>query len=340
MKAQASVFAVVSLCVALAFSTASASDLPNGFVTPAGYTHLNGYFWKGDQAYVRRWVHPHGYSNGWYQYDYAVIAPVVVVAPPQQLQQPAPAPLPVAPPVSVANELQAALGKLAAVKQQVAEAEGVLRGAAGQPQYQGGTGYAGPGGPASLQLSTAGVNANTVYGYGQSFNSIASFYGDTNPMQLLQMVNRGWENTLKAADQAGKMTVELTAQQIAARDQHARGLVAIEMMKAIYPPQTTIETKSSSWKSEPPPMPSVDPPQAQLEPNALKQAWAGHAAKACGACHGGGKQEGGFALASFPTMDAAAKAAVRARLDHPQEKRRMPKDSPKLAAAERKLWDW
>jgi mono/diheme cytochrome c family protein len=185
------------------------------------------------------------------------------------------------------------------------------------------------------------VNANTVYGYsGQSFNSIASFYGDYNAMALFQMANRQQENAQKGADQAGKQFAELLAQEGGNRSRVAEIMAKAELLRAMFPPESRIETKSSSWKSEPPPMPSVDPPQAQLEPVALKQAWAGHAAKACGACHGGGKAEGGFALASYPTMDAAGKAAVRARLDHPQEKRRMPKDAPPLVAADRRLWDW
>jgi mono/diheme cytochrome c family protein len=337
---------IVFSCVALAFcANATASETyPIGYVTPSGYIFVgNGLWTRGDAFYTRCWIQPTYHQPGFYQYSYAP-APIVVQNP-AAIGPPVQAPAPVAPPPlqgSVVNELGSVLLKLQALKKETADADALLRTTTGQqPQYQGGTGYAGPGGPASLQLSTAGVNANTVYGYsGQSFNSIASFYGDYNAMALFQMANRQQENAQKGADQAGKQFAELLAQEGGNRSRVAEIMAKAELLRAMFPPESRIETKSSSWKSEPPPMPTVDPPQAQIEPNALKQAWAGHAAKACGACHGGGKAEGGFALASFPTMDAAAKAEVLKRLDHKEAKRRMPKDAPPLSAADRKLWNF
>lgn len=209
-------------------------------------------------------------------------------------------------------------------------------------------------GPAygNLQLSTAGAQGQTVYGY--SYNSIASLYGDANLNTLFQQAGRLTENAQKLAGQATTDFSALVGQEGGNRAKIAeilaKGQAVREFLQAIQGSASKTETRIMSFKVGPDgnggiKAEKVDPPQIQPMPPVdggnggdTRAAWQAHASAKCGSCHSGKRIEGGFEWRNYPAMSVEQKLVVVGRLLHTDPGKRMPKDGPPLTVEEKRLW--
>jgi len=217
-------------------------------------------------------------------------------------------------------------------------------------------------GGGNLQMSTAGAQGNTVYGY--SYNTLANVYGDTNPAALYQQAYRLAESAQKYGDKATGGFQDIVAQDNDGRQKVAeilaKGQAVQEFLSRLDGNSAKVETKTFSFKVGPgqdgkvqiqrveqPPQaqpPSTPPPrEPPKEPSrddsgynsgkpgqtkkskVLFEAWQASAKAKCAACHSGEKAKGGFDVAMYPGLDDDHKAVVIARLTTLDENRQMPR---------------
>jgi hypothetical protein len=228
--------------------------------------------------------------------------------------------------------------------------------------------YNGYGQVASLALSSAGPQGQTVYGY--SYNNLnAQMYGQTDMNALLQSYARTVGNAQQLAGQAHQDFGDITQQQATYAGRVAEVLARSQAARAVWDatapsPQTNVNLTTGKFEfssgtppampkaDQPPPAPKPNPPAvappptpvpAQPGADAAFNAWKQSAINNCVACHykapdGGGKIEGGFDVSKFWYADEATKSRVKARLDETDDKKRMPLGKPALSQAEKELW--
>lgn len=358
----------------------------NYYVNSDGYLVYAGdpYFWYGRYAHTRVWVPSYGYGYGYgntghwrYTYSHTYNAPTYST-----------------PSVSYTNpnwrsqlltiaaqrdQAEAAIRKAAYEQQYFKDAVSALGltnnfrweayGAAPPYSYGAGGGYFRPYTYGNLQLSSAGVNGNTAYGY--SYNSIASVYGDPNLSQLYQQANRLAENSQKLAGQATSDFSALVGQEGGNRARIAeilaRAQAAREFLNALEQPSSKVQTQTFTFKvgsdgtiqrvDNPvtgpnpavPPMPPIAQPGAdkQQPPNpqqaALRNVWSTSAQRNCVDCHFGAKKEGGFDVSLYPRMTPEQRGNVLSRLTTKDNAKVMPRAaaadaSKRITGAELQAW--
>ncbi len=214
----------------------------------------------------------------------------------------------------------------------------------------------------NLQLSNAGVQGNTLYGY--SYNSIASVYGDTNLSQLYQQANRLAENAQRLSGQA---TTDFSALVGAEGSNRARVAEILaksqavqEMLRAMQDGNAKVETKTFTFKmvqgangameiqkvpNGPPNGNGVANPEQLPAPGngQVDQAKWQQSAMSCVACHSGQKKEGAFDVTQYQTLTPDQKMKVVNRLTTSDDAKRMPrtqdgKVGPKMSLGEVSLW--
>lgn len=180
----------------------------------------------------------------------------------------------------------------------------------------------------NLQLSHAGVNGNTIYGY--SYSKVADAYGQTDLNQLYQQSSR---LTLNAQTLAGTANSEFAGlvQQAggnAARiaEIFAKGEAGRKVIDGINSPGSRVETKINGTAVSPN---VVGPPTEDQAQGLSFLRLSGPAT--CVACHSGNKLEGGFDIAKLPGMSATDIVnKVLPRLVSSDDKLRMPRGLPAL----------
>lgn len=355
-----------------------AGEYKNGYVNSDGYSWYNGYWYRGDLGYTRALYQRPGYyscgyyypATSYYRYSYSHT---------YQRQ-----------PAKVSYETPDWRTKLLDIAGQRDKAEASIRKGIFEQQYfmeavkglglEGNFrwqnyGIAPPYSPqayvngnsyGSLNLSSAGVNGSSLYGY--SYNSIANLYGDASLNVLYQQANRLTENAQKLSGQA---TTEFNS--LIGAEGHnrarvaeilAKGQAAQEVLRAMDGSSAKIETKTYSFKVVPgpdgkPQMQKVngdapqqmqrvngDQPQPQIQPQNgqdTSQLWQAAAKNRCASCHGGAKKEGGFDISLYPTMTPEQKLKVVSRILTTEEAKRMPRNpdgtpSSRLPIEEIQLW--
>lgn len=305
-----------------------------GEVTSGGYVLKNGFYWNAGVPYTRQFFCAGTYSgvyypSGYFEYSRAAIVEIPVqvptVAPPIQPTPPVQQAQPALPAPNDPNWKTKILEVAAARDEHLAYLQAVKLLGIEQPgQQQPGMfgqqpGYSGS--VSNLQLSTAGVNANTVYGSPLSYNALGQFYGDLNMSQLYQQAARLTENAGRLHADAGKQFSELVAQEGGNRAAVAKILAQAELLKASQGSEQKLTFQKTEFAPAPP-MPNADGQVPQLG----QVSWQSHATAKCASCHANGQKEGGFTLENFPRMSADQKALVLKRLDPSADpKRRMPR---------------
>lgn len=349
------------LFLAVLFGGMSVSE-----VRASNYVYRNGYYYSGSQAYTRYWYQPPGYySYGSYYYPPGYYVYTAYYPPAASTYTP-----------SVNYTDPDWRSKLLDLAAQRDKAEGKIRVNAFEQKYfleavealglKGNFNWQGYGqappysvNPYSsygnLQLSTAGAQGSTVYGY--SYNTIASFYGDVNLSQLYQQAQRLAENAQQLSGQATTEFGALISQEGNNRAKVAEILAKAqatrEFLKGLQGSGGEIKIQGKSFRVgpeknvEPPPM---APPQngekgAGLN-EALKNQWIQSASTRCYSCHGqGGKKDGGFDVQTYPSLSPEAREdIVRNRLLTKNPEKGMPrgkdgKHAP-LPLSEIGAWVW
>lgn len=191
-------------------------------------------------------------------------------------------------------------------------------------QYGGFTAYPQGG---NFQLSSAGYNGNTVYGY--TYANAAEAYGTTDLNVLYQSANR---QTVNAQQLAGQAATEFNglvdkAGSNAARIAEIRAKLELgkQLLDSIKgTPEVRTEQRVFTFG----PGPASTEPAVQPRVTEFVKL-AGPAS--CMACHSGNKLEGGFDVTKVPQMkagDIIAKVMPRLVTDDPAK--RMPKGGPAL----------
>ncbi len=317
------------------------------------YQYSGGYYWNGNYAYNRVLVQQPGYYYGGcyypgsaqYQYNYSH----TYQAPAQTYTAPAATDWRTEL-LKVASKRDAYEQKLRASMiehQQYMEAVKAL----GLPQYAAPLYMPGAGAAynlqGSLQLSTAGVNGNTVYGY--SYSNLRDLYGSGDLATLYQQAARLAENSQKLSGQATGDFSALIGQEGQNRAKVAeilaKGQAIQEMLRAMEGTKGA-ETKTFTFKLTTGADGKVQMekvPEPGVAPEASRKAWEQSAINNCVACHAGGKKEGKFDVTQYPAMSPEEKRGVIARLVTMDETKRMPraeggKAGKPLSQAELKLW--
>ena len=359
---------LILVFVMTGLSVQASNNYPGSYVNSDGYYVYPGdpYYWNGNNAYTRYWVSAPYYTCGVYYnsgyYRYTFHHTYVV---PQQSY--------VAPQVSYTDigwrsklldiaaardKAEAQIRKNAFEQAYFKEAVQVL-GLTGNFKWDG-YGVAPPYSYApqmpystygSLQLSSAGVNSSTLYG--QTYNSIASFYGDTNLSQLYQQANRLAENAQRMSGQAvtefGTLVGAEGQNRAKIAEILARSQAASEFLRSLEAPGGKVETKTFTFKV----VPGADgkmqiqkidqgPPGVPGFGAEIEKAWEGSATK-CLACHSGARKEGGLDITLYRTFSLEQKMNVINRLMKKDETKRMPrtaegKAAAPFSAAEVQLW--
>ncbi len=196
-------------------------------------------------------------------------------------------------------------------------------------------------GYSSAQLSSAGVNGNTAYGY--SYNQVRDAYGVTDMNALYQQASRLTQNAQQLAGQANTDFSGLVGQagtnQARVAEYIAKGQsAAIVLQAANLPPSTRTETrifqigsaKSCGMPNQPAPdQPVPDQQQGFIQPKNFLQL-AGP--QTCVQCHSGQKIEGGFDITQYNANDPKMRDRVLSRILSDDPKKRMPKDGEKLSS--------
>lgn len=225
--------------------------------------------------------------------------------------------------------------------------------------YAGGYNYSGAYHSPNVNLSPAGVNNNTVYGY--SYNNVATAYGPVDMNVLYQQMFRMAEQVQKGSAQVTGDVSGLVGQagdaqarvaEILARgaEAQARAQAVAVMWKAMEAQGVKIQTQGQSFKvepvkPEPVPPPAVDPkplpepakgvklPPLGPEGKKYLAVWEKSFATRCIGCHGGTPTkvsktgtEGGLDLRDYPTLSADDRVLVLARMLTGDAKKRMPRN--------------
>jgi hypothetical protein len=201
----------------------------------------------------------------------------------------------------------------------------------------------------SLQLSSAGANSNTVYGY--SYNTISSLYGDTSLNQLYQQANRLADRQQTIASQANTEFNTLIGTEGSNRARVAeilaKGQAVQEMLRSLDSGVRT-ESKTFSFNVTRGPDGKMEVVKADGDASTeavnlakLEKDWQA-SAKQCLTCHSGKKTENGFDVTHFPTMTVEQKMNVLSRLTTSDVKKRMPRTADgragQLSQDELKVW--
>lgn len=204
---------------------------------------------------------------------------------------------------------------------------------------------------------------NTQYGYsGRTYNQTSQLYGDLNVNQLYQSMFQMAANVQKASTQvtsevgglvgqAGENHAKVAAVLAKTAEYKAKADGAVAILKGLEGSSSKTTTNITTFKVVPgpdgpelkpdpppppmPPAPDQKPPDVQPAKVDAKAAdagqaqgravWLAGAKQDCGACHGGGKKEGGFAIEEYPAMTLEQKVSVINRLITHDEKKRMPR---------------
>lgn len=323
-----------------------------------GYTYWDGYWYWGNDAYTLRYVPVASYTAS---YGCSTCAPVLQAVYSYHHTY---TPVPVSTPTYTTPGWRAKLLDIAAARDTnehkirasafehayFKEAVGVL-GLQGNFHLQNyGVSPFAPGYSAyganqygSLQLSTAGAQGSTVYGY--SLNTIQSVYGDANLGQLYQQANRLAENAQALAGRATTDFSGLVGQEGSNRAKVAEILAksqAIrEMLQSMEGSGSKTETKIFSYEVKPGPdgKMNIQRIEGTPEPRMSDRAgWETSARTKCFQCHGSGKKEGGFDVQLYPSMSPEQKRHVIGRLTTSDPNKRMPKGGPPLSLQELQMW--
>lgn len=359
------------LFVGILLTTPAQGSYPYGshYVNNDGYRVYAGdpYFWYGNYAHTRYWVYPTYYGGyyrpGYWRYSYShtykatpTYAGVTPADPSWRTKL-----LEIA---ANRDKSEGAIRRQAFEHAWFKEAVGLLgfqgnfkwEGYGMAPPYPAGGNY-GQYQPhyGNLQLSSAGVNGNTVYGY--SVNSIASVYGDANLSALYQQANRLAENAQKLAGQAQSDFSGLVGQEGANRAKVAEILAKSqavrEFLKGVEGNGGKVETRTFTFKVGPSanggfdiqklPVPGGADNAPPMPPaQDIRQLWGASASK-CAQCHSPQSKDGGFDVTQYWNMPQEARARVVTRLLTNDENKRMPrtkdgKAGEKLSPDEIKLW--
>ena len=182
----------------------------------------------------------------------------------------------------------------------------------------------------------------TQYGYGANFgynNTQASPYseswGTVDLMTLYQSAARLADTAQQAGSQATGEYSTLVKQaidgQMAVMEQEARGRAAAEALRAARgnpPADWSKSTKISVTNG------SVTT-QSETNSGNVMQALTGCIQLRCVKCHSGEKPSGGVDMTKFAQFNSQQWDAVLGALDHPDPKKKMPKDAPPLTFQER-----
>lgn len=186
----------------------------------------------------------------------------------------------------------------------------------------------------NLQLSSAGVNGPTIWGY--SSNSIRDVYGPD--VSLL------YQAAARSTDQAQTFGAEAHRNLLALADGDAKGrerIAAIlakaqaaqEVLRAMEIGSRT-ETKEFTFRVGPDGnVQKIDPgqPQPMAGQQNIRAIWEQSASK-CVMCHSGADKKGGFAVADYPAFSVEQRVRVISRLvkSAPADKR-MPRSDKGVA---------
>ena len=336
-----------------------------GYLNSDGYWQYSGdpYYWYGNNAYVRTLVNGTGYYScgvyypgaSYYRYTYhhTYTAPV-------QLSYTDPGWRSKLLDIAAARDKAEASIRKAAFEQAYFKDAVQALGLTGNFRWDG-YGIAPPyvypsvvpyAGYGSLQLSTAGVNGSTVYG--QTYNSIASVYGDANLSQLYQQASRLAENAQSLAGQAtgdfGKLVGQEGSNRAKVAEILARSQAAMEFLKSLEQPGSKFESREFRFKVVPGTnggmqIQKLDPtaPQAPVMPQVNDTKALEQSALKCISCHGPDKKDGGFDVRTYLTLSPADKVKVVQRLLTTDESKRMPRVpgggvGPKMSMDEIRLW--
>lgn len=320
--------AMVFILVGIFGSTTKAkAEEPNS----DGYISRDGYYWYGANAYTRIQVYkPSYYYNGYcypasyawsYTFHHAYAPPAITYKDANWRSK-------VLDLVIEKNKLEANLRKDQAEQeayQKTITTLGIGSSFNLQNYVQGTTPYTQN---HSLQLSVAGVNASTVYGYSNNpttYNALSTFYGETNVNSLFQQLNRLAENQQKLSGQAvsdfstlvgaaGQNQAEVA--KIVAKTNAVGSLLAnLEQNKSVVSQSVSVKVGSDQQPSQT--MPYAD----------SSGQWATIAKNECFSCHGNGKKEGSFDVTSYPTMTQDQKMIVIQRLISQDPQKHMPRKS-------------
>lgn len=323
--------------MALAPSPAAASDYCNGYCED-GYTYRDGYWWKGGCAYCREkvyWYDRCGHCYYYWRYSKVPFAERVVERTVETVKSSDPdwrgKLLDIA---AARDRTQGEIQKGQAEQNYFVQAVGAL-GLTGNFNIQnyGAFPLGGTLGQ-SFQLSAAGVQGNTVYGY-QGYNQTADLYGSTDMNALYQQASRLTQNAQTLAGQAATDFSGLATQ---AGGNHAKvaeilakGQAVQAMAKAITAdPSAHVETRTFAFRVGPGEdgkvkVEPVEPGNVAVNVQATAKQFQALAAARCASCHTGQEAKGKFQIAQYVSLAPAAKAKVWERLVAPDGMKRMPR---------------
>lgn len=188
----------------------------------------------------------------------------------------------------------------------------------------------------NLQLSSAGVQGNTVYGY--SYSSVADVYGNVDLNALYQQASRLTENAQTLAGQAHTDFADLVKQEGGNRARVAEILAksqaAATVLKAAEGPnQAQIQTRVFRFEIRPNGETTLTPVQPQQPAPVVSGEWLKLSGpSSCVKCHAGGTVQAGFDITKYNPTTATAefRQKLLSRLLSDDPKVRMPKDGNKL----------
>lgn len=343
------------IIIVLSCSIRAFANYPGSYVNTDGYYVYTGdsYYWNGNNAYTRYWVSTPGYycgsyyPSGYYRYTYhhahvASVYTTPVYSPTVNYTDPGwrSKLLDIA---AARDKAEAQIRKNAFEQAYFKEAVQTL-GLTGNFRWDS-YGVSPPysyspipsvpyGSYGSLQYSSAGVNGSTLYG--QTYNSIASVYGDANLSQLYQQANRLAENAQKLSGQAvsdfGSLVGNEGQNRAKIAEILARSQAAAEFLKSLEAPSGKVETKTFTFKVVPGAdgkmqIQKMEQPQVPIMPNVnedVGKLWEQSATK-CLTCHSGVRKDGGFDVTQYRTLSPQQKMVVIGRLTTKDASKRMPR---------------
>ncbi len=330
MKWFVSLFFVCLVALLIVLPSANAAEVVNsdgyvhadGFYVKNGITHTRDIVWYKDWVWVNACYKGGCYVQGywtyswkWY-YEYTAVALPTAADPEWRTKL-----------LSIAAARDKAESKLRVSAQDQThflEAVNAL-GLQGNFRYEAyGRNPISPTGYGNLQLSSAGVNGNTVYGY--SYAQVADAYGQTDLNALYQQSSRLTQNAQTLAGTANSEFSALVQQAggNAARiaEIFAKGEAGRKIIDGINSPGTRVETKITGT--------GFGPAAAEADIRATSFLTLSGPAT-CVACHSGTKIEGKFDVTKIPSMSAAEIVErVLPKLVSDDPKVRMPKGLPAL----------
>lgn len=322
------------LADASTYSTAYAVGYTDGAYTYAA----DGYWWKGTNAYNRvTSYYSTFYANGvcypagyYYSYQFSHIRPQLTSADPQwrtkllDIYHDN---------VKTENDVRKGAFEQAYFNDTVKTLglQGKVRYDNGPTPLYGAGSVGGYG--ASLQLSTAGANGSTLYGY--SYNQQASIYGE-DLGAYMTMADRQINNISKIFADQNNAFIDRINQ--AGEEQNkvalviAKGKVVQEFLRGLDDRSAKITTQLNGWKA------SVDKdgkttvtptdPTATANVGDTRAEFEKLATDRCVSCHGkGGKWQDKFDVTNYPAMTPSQKLHVLQRIDTDDATKVMPRDA-------------